>query len=135
MTKVKDKLTEEMKMNKNGKPSRNLKLAGGLVATAAAATLASMAYVINEEKISAEVKKAAEKAKESFGKASDKLREKADEFKSMIDEEPEVVEDEVVDVEFTTADEEAAVEEAAVEEPETDVCQDVETVEENKETE
>lgn len=106
-------------MKKNEKPSDNLKMAAGLVASAAVATVAAMAYKVNEEKINAGVDKAAEGTKKFVEKASKKLKEVADDFVSKVDDEPaeatdivEVDEVEVVEAEPAPATETEPVKES-----------------------
>ena len=86
------------------KPGKNLKMAAGLVASAAAATVAAMAYKVNEEKINAGVDKAADFTKKAISKVSEKVKEVADDIMDMTDVEkatPEEAEPVVVDVEAT----------------------------------
>lgn len=74
-------------MNNTEKPSKNLKIAAGLVASAAAATVAAMAYKVNEEKINAGIDKAAGSTKVFIDKASKKVKEVADDLMARVDEE------------------------------------------------
>ena len=80
------------------KPSKNLKMAAGLVASAAAATIAAMAYKVNEEKINEGIDKAADVTKNVIGKVSEKVKEAADDLMNMVDsdaaEDTPVTEDE-----------------------------------------
>jgi aconitase A len=108
------------------KPSKNLKMAAGLVASAAAATVAAMAYKVNEEKINKVIDKAADGTKVVIEKASKKVKEVADDIMAKVEEEmadkpcesadEEIVEVEIVDVEEVAA-EEVPAEEPAPEEP------------------
>jgi hypothetical protein len=94
----------EMTKREDVKPGKNLKMAAGLVASAAAATVAAMAYKVNEEKINAGVDKAADFTKKAISKVSEKVKEVADDIMDMTDVEkaaPEEAEPVVVDVEET----------------------------------
>jgi hypothetical protein len=73
--------------NNNVKPSKNLKMAAGLVASAAAATIAAMAYKVNEDKINAGVDKVADGAKAVIEKTSKKVKSMADDLMAKVDEE------------------------------------------------
>ncbi len=69
------------------KPGKNLKMAAGLVISAAAATVAAMAYKVNEDKINAGVDKVADGTKTIIEKASKKVKEIADDIMDMTCEE------------------------------------------------
>lgn len=114
-------------MNNTEKPSKKLKMAAGLVASAAAATVAAMAYKVNEEKINEGVDKVADTTKNFIEKASKKVKDLADDIVAMADEDlteeekeaAVAAEAEVVEV---TPEDEPAEEafEEATEEPATD---------------
>ena len=72
------------------KPGKNLKMAAGLVASAAAATIAAMAYKVNEEKINEGIDKAADVTKNVIGKVSEKVKEAADDLMNMVDNDADV---------------------------------------------
>ena len=74
-------------MNTTERPSKKLKMAAGLVASAAVGTIAAMAYKVNEDKINAGVDKAADCTKNFIDKASKKVKEVADDIVAMVDEE------------------------------------------------
>lgn len=100
------------------KPSKNLKMAAGLVASAAAATIAAMAYKVNEEKINEGIDKAADVTKNVIGKVSEKVKEAADDLMNIVD--GAAAEDVVADVEPATevAEEVPTVEDTSVPEEE-----------------
>lgn len=114
-------------MNKDVKPSKNLKMAAGLVASAAAATVAAMAYKVNEEQINKGIDKAADVTKNVLGKASKMVKDVADDIMTKVDEATAC--DENVAEEAVETPAEAPVEAAEEAEPE---VVEAEIVEESK---
>lgn len=112
-----------MNNNSNVKPGKNLKIAAGLVASAAAATVAAMAYKVNEDKINKVVDKAADGTKVVIDKASRKVKEMADELMNIVEEETAKAKaaDDVVEAEAEVVEADAAAEDdAPATEPVTD---------------